>query len=72
MYNKYLLYIDRNEFRKEFFDLWKQGDNFFAQNGKIRSVRCPICKEEGGVDFESYGALCTICNHKFKKTDFDE
>jgi len=57
-------------FRNEFIDLWEHGDNFFAENGRIRSVLCPICRKEGGVDFDSYGAFCTYCGHKFKKTDY--
>ncbi len=27
-------------------------------------------KAEGSIDFESYGASCINCNHRFKKTDF--
>jgi len=67
-FSKDIILVDT--FRNEFSDLWKHGDTFFTEKGKIRSVLCPMCRKEGGIDFDSYGASCTYCSHKFRKTDY--
>lgn len=59
-------------FRDEFYGLWMKGDDFSTVGGRIRCLKCPICKIEGMIDFESYGVLCTNCEHRFKRTDFEE
>jgi phosphatidylserine/phosphatidylglycerophosphate/cardiolipin synthase-like enzyme len=57
-------------FHYEFDNLWSIAKDFFVQDGKIRSLECPECKTAEGVDFESYGAFCTFCAHKFHGTGF--
>ncbi len=52
-------------FAREFEAMWEEAKEMFAPNGKIRVIECPSCGESEGVDFESYGMICTFCFHKF-------
>ncbi|HEY1378152.1 MAG TPA: phospholipase D family protein [Gemmataceae bacterium] len=52
--------------RKEFDALWGTAQEMYTEHGQLRSIMCPICRNQSGVDFESYGPLCTICGHRFR------
>lgn len=53
-------------FQYEFDSLWKLGAEFYVQGGEVRSIACPKCLKSEGVDFESWGALCINCFHRFE------
>lgn len=58
------------KFKIEFDELWSIAEEYGIDKGKIRCINCPNCNEEGMIDFESYGAICTNCHHKFYKTPY--
>lgn len=53
-------------FRDEFDALWTMGSDLLIDGGHLRNLVCPKCNHEEGIDFESYGLLCTLCNTKFR------
>lgn len=54
------------DFFIEFGDLWEKGAELYSgRDNELRSLMCPICEINDGVDFESYGPFCTFCGHKF-------
>ncbi|MCD9024958.1 phospholipase D-like domain-containing protein [Cohnella silvisoli] len=55
-----------NEFISEFEALWVVAQELYTNNGQLRSIMCPKCQDSEGVDFESYGLICTFCGHEFK------
>jgi hypothetical protein len=55
-----------NSFSREFDILWKKGKEILiGRRGFIRSLACPKCGNNEGIDFESYGPVCTYCAHRF-------
>jgi phosphatidylserine/phosphatidylglycerophosphate/cardiolipin synthase-like enzyme len=69
--NYELLAISRDaglisQFRLEFEALWNVAQEMYTTEGRLRRIMCPICREDSGVDFESYGPLCTLCGHRFR------
>jgi hypothetical protein len=54
------------QFWTEFEDLWGSAHEVYTGRGKLRSMMCPVCESPDGVDFESYGPLCTFCGHRFE------
>jgi phosphatidylserine/phosphatidylglycerophosphate/cardiolipin synthase-like enzyme len=56
-----------SQFRQEFDTLWHTAQEMYTdQWGRLRSIMCPKCREQSGVDFESYGPICTCCGHRFR------
>jgi len=58
-------------FACEFDEVWETAQEIFAYSGKLRRILCPACGQAEGVDFESYGPFCTLCEHRFVVTDTD-
>ena len=54
------------QFWAEFEELWESAHEVYTGRGKLRSMMCPVCESPDGVDFESYGPLCTLCGHRFE------
>lgn len=60
-------FLVRQKFTIEFDKLWSKASEIHSgYDGKIRSLMCPVCEVNNGVDFESYGPMCTFCGYKFK------
>ena len=55
-----------SQVRQEFDALWEKSQEMYTGRGRLRSIMCPRCRQQSGVDFESYGPLCTICLHRFR------
>lgn len=53
------------KFIEEFDEIWNQAQELYTDKGQIRRIMCPVCEDSEGVDFESYGPICTYCGHKF-------
>jgi phosphatidylserine/phosphatidylglycerophosphate/cardiolipin synthase-like enzyme len=61
-YDKHII----ENFKNEFNSMWKIASEIYTgRDNKLRSLMCPICERHEGVDFESYGPICTFCGHKF-------
>lgn len=54
-----------SRFINEFNYLWKLSPELWTSWDWIRVFRCPSCKEEHSIDFESWGTFCTVCNQSF-------
>jgi phosphatidylserine/phosphatidylglycerophosphate/cardiolipin synthase-like enzyme len=54
------------EFWNEFIEIWEGAQELYTNKGQLRRIICPECEESDGVDFESFGPICTYCGHKFK------
>ncbi|MFF2018910.1 phospholipase D-like domain-containing protein [Paenibacillus sp. NPDC058177] len=54
------------EFLDEFNEIWRDAQELYTDKGQLRRIMCPKCEESDGVDFESFGPVCTYCGHKFK------
>lgn len=54
------------KFMAEFTKMWEQAFDVLTNKTGIRIIACPICNEQWGIDFESYGPFCVYCGHKFK------
>lgn len=50
----------------EFDRIWEKAPELLSDRDQIRVIACPMCGEQWGVDFESYGPFCTSCGHRFK------
>lgn len=55
----------RKQFDNEFNIIWERAADLYSSAGEIRRILCPICEASEGVDFESYGPMCTFCGHRF-------
>lgn len=53
-------------FQNEFDELWNIGSDLRIDHGHLRNLVCPKCQCEEGVDFESYGLICTLCGARFR------
>lgn len=53
------------KFIEEFDEIWNHAQELYTDKGQIRRIMCPLCEDSEGVDFESYGPICTYCGHKF-------
>lgn len=60
--NKELFY---QSFEVQFAKMWHTGEELVAPRGELRVIECPECGQSAGVDFESYGMICTYYSHKF-------
>ncbi len=55
-------------FQNEFDALWNIASDLNIDDGHLRNLVCPSCQAEEGIDFESYGLLCTLCGAHFRFT----
>lgn len=54
------------QFIKEFDVIWNEAQELFTDRGQLRRIMCPNCEDSDGVDFESFGPVCTYCGHQFR------
>jgi phosphatidylserine/phosphatidylglycerophosphate/cardiolipin synthase-like enzyme len=55
-----------SNFGNEFDALWEIASDLRIDNGHLRNLVCPKCNREEGIDFESWGLLCTLCGARFE------